>query len=58
MLAALTPSRLVVTFQAMGAMKIGNTDLIYLAVHSLCVPGQVAIPGAKPPQATIDVTWL
>lgn len=49
MLEALTPSRLAVTFQAIGTMKVADAHLTYLTVHSLHVPG-VIIPGAELPE--------
>lgn len=53
MLAALTPSRLAVTFQALGAMKVVDTDLTHFTARPLRVPGWVLIPGAELP----DHSW-
>ncbi|KAF6101851.1 acyl-CoA oxidase like [Phyllostomus discolor] len=53
MLAALTPSRLAMTFQAVGTMQVVDADFIYLTVHSLHVPVWTVIPGAELPDAPL-----
>lgn len=52
-LAALKPSRLAMTFQAVGTMQVVDTDFIYLTVHSLHVPAWTVIPGAELPEAPL-----